>query len=78
MNSKYESNESRTQHCADDLGPPKDFRFSRQGDLDLEFTGWQVGAAEESVRDDRSTMGVSLFYTTNNFVVAQIDAVQFP
>ena len=72
MNSKYETNESRIEHCTHDLGSPKDFRFSRQGDLDLEFTGWQVGAAEESMRDDRSTMGVSLYYTTNNFIVAQI------
>jgi hypothetical protein len=72
MNSKYETTQDRTEHCDRELGSAKDFRFSRQGDLDLEFAGWLVGESEESIREDRSTMGVTLYYTTNNFIVARI------
>ena len=69
---KYDTTSERLDYCKSKIGPPQDFRFVQQGDLDLAFSGWKVSDSEEVLRDDRSTVGVTMYYTSKGMLVAQI------
>jgi hypothetical protein len=72
MSKNYETTAERIDYCRNEIGPPKAHRLPQQGDLDLEFSGWKVGDSEEVVRDDRSSVGVTMYFTTKGFLVAQV------
>jgi len=73
MSVKFETSDERIAYCTKEFGPPKTFRLSRFGDLDIVFEGWEVSVVdEEQLRKDRATVDVSTFFSTKGSYIAQI------
>jgi hypothetical protein len=63
------------QHCNHVIGPTAYHTCARPGALDLAFDGWLVGSSSDHPRSDRSTVSVSVYFTTSGFLVGQIERI---
>ena len=73
MSDKYETTNDRVAYCRNHIGPPKEIRLTRYGDLDLVFEGWEVSTVDDALlRSDRPTVDVSTFFSVKGSYVAEI------
>ena len=74
---KYETDsiDQKNNYMTGEFGPAKEIRLEQVGDLDLQFSGWNVSKCGDYkvVEDvDKASVQVRLFYTSRGSYVAEI------
>jgi hypothetical protein len=73
MKNEYETSVERVAYCRNTLGPPKEIRLTRFGDLDLVFEGWEISTVDDAeLRQDRATVDVATFFSVKGSYIGEI------